>query len=155
MTRTRSQSGKLSREKGERFMRECVRILQDAGIGCQKRSQYRGARKDGCDIEMTDWWIECTHGKGADPRVKYAQALRDQDERQASSCSWCDGTVTGAHGERCAEALYRPIVVLWKRDGMRGILATMQLGNVSSNHYPDALVTMSIDDWIRIAKEAP
>lgn len=138
MTRTRSQSGALAREKGERFMRECVRILQDAGIGCQKRSQYRGARKDGCDIEDTDWWIECTHGKGADPRVKYAQAVRDQD-RDASD----------------VEIVYRPIVVLWKRHGMRGILATMQLGNVSSTHYPDALVTMSIEDWIRIAKEAP
>lgn len=53
--------GKLSRDKGERAMLEVQHILAEVFPAAQKRSQYRGARKDGCDIEGTPYWVEVKH----------------------------------------------------------------------------------------------
>lgn len=53
--------GKLSRDKGERAMLEVQHILTEVFPAAQKRSQYRGARKDGCDIEGTPYWVEVKH----------------------------------------------------------------------------------------------
>lgn len=132
--RTQSQSGALSRRKGASFERSVVKALQAAGIACRRNTGQAGsARVQGCDIEDTDFWIECTHGKAADPRAKYEQAERDQE---SSADAW------------------RPVVVIWKRDGMREVLATVALGDVGQperTELDSVLVTMSLEDWCRIA----
>ena len=148
MTRTRAQAGALSRRKGASFERAVVRILQDAGIGCRRNTGQAGsASVQGCDIEDTDWWIECCHGKAANPAAKYEQAVRDQSE----SWAYQEG------GD------WRDIVVIWKRDGMREPLATMEvatccrLAGVVERHrlsWGGVPVTMSLTDWCQMAKTA-
>ena len=145
MSRTRAQAGALSRRKGASFERAVVRDLQDAGIGCRRNTGQAGsASVQGCDIEDTDWWIELTHAKAANPAAKYEQAVRDQEAGAYETGEW------------------RPIVVIWKRDGMRETLATMQvcamldaLGeDAVGNHMDGDLVTMSLTAWCRMAKAA-
>lgn len=142
--RTRSQSGALSRRKGASFERSVVKALQAAGIACRRNTGQAGSAKvQGCDIEDTSWWIECGHGKAMDPRAKYEQAERDQERTATVDGEW------------------RPIVVVWKRDGMREVLVTLQvcalldaLGEGAvGNRMDGTLITMSLADWCELAKE--
>ena len=139
--RTKSQSGALSRRKGASFERSVVKALQDAGIACRRNTGQAGsARVQGCDIEDTDFWIECGHGKWMDPRWKYEQAQGDRDS--------CDDP--------------RPVVVIWKRDGWRSPLVTIGVLDlyeleVGACHHPLAgecqtLATIDLVDWIEMAR---
>ena len=147
MTRTRAQAGALSRRKGASFERHVVRILQDAGIGCRRNTGQAGsARVQGCDIEDTDWWIECCHAKGADPAAKYEQAVRDQESGADVADGWRE---------------WRPIVVIWRRDGMRETLATMAMvdmcalaGSDGKPVWYGVFATVGLEDWCRMAVAA-
>lgn len=129
--------GKRSVEKGKAFERKVVRLLQEAGIACERNiKQSRSARKEGCDIEMTDWWIECGHGKAMDPRLKWLQAEED--------CARCED--------------FRPIAVIWRRDH-GPIQVTVAFGDLVARQrwdgYSDlesAMLTMSLADWIRFVR---
>lgn len=144
MMRTQSQLGRLRRRKGANFERAVVNILQAKGIGCRRNTGQAGsARVQGCDIEDTDAWIECGHGKKMDPRKKFAQAELDRDLN---------------HDDR-------PIAVIWKRDGMRSILVTMGLHDLHRLAYGSAaspvaseyqaLATVELDEWIAMLGGTP
>lgn len=136
MTRTRSQAGKLSRRKGAAFERQVVKLLQEAGIGCRRNTGQAGsARVQGCDIEDTNWWIECGHGKAMDPRLKWLQAEED--------CARCED--------------FRPIAVIWRRDHgpIQVTVAFGDLLHVDRTLCGDierTMLTMSFADWIRWAR---
>lgn len=144
MMRTKSQSGRLARNKGANFERSVVKLLQTRGIGCRRNTGQAGsAGVQGCDIEDTDVWIECGHGKVMDPRKKFAQAELDRDLN---------------HDDR-------PIAVIWKRDGMRSILVTMGLHDLHRLAYGaaaspvaseyQALATVELDEWIDMLRGTP
>lgn len=129
MTRTKSQIGKWSRAKGERFMCEVANAMRAMGLPAAKRSQYRGGAKDGCDIEDSPWFIECKVGADPNPRAAYLQALRD---RQMGDL--------------------RPIVVVWKQD-RRDAMVTMAWRTLSApriltsdEHGP--LCSLRFSDWL-------
>lgn len=123
MTRTRSQAGKLARTKGASFERLVVKLLEKAGIECRRNlAQTRGARQDGCDIEGTDWWIECTHG--------------------ASCASW--GALIAKHSRASAEADRRPVVVIYRRTGSRDVMAAW---NMQTDHL---MITTELGSWLRL-----
>lgn len=130
--------GKRSVEKGKAYERKIVNVLKAAGIECERNvAQSRSAKREGCDIEGTPWWIELTHAKAADPVAKWEQALAD-----------------------AGEADRRPILVIWRRDGFHGDLATMSMdaaidlygakfGDTLQGHdglWP--LVTMALEDAV-------
>lgn len=131
--------GKTAVEKGKAYERKIVNVLKAAGIDCKRNvAQSRSAKREGCDIEGTPWWIELTHSKAADPVAKWEQAEVDQAD---------GGDV-------------RPILVIWRRDGFRGDLATMSIHaaiDLNGASYGDQLqghdsawplVTMALDDVV-------
>lgn len=137
--RTRVQSGALSRRKGGTFERLVVKALQEAGIGCRRNTGQAGsARVQGCDIEDTDWWIECTHGARVDVAKKRAQAERDK--------AGCGDT--------------RPIAIVWRVN--RGpVQVTMRSSDLiepcdADRRYAQrVMVTVSLIDWIQVEQRPP
>jgi hypothetical protein len=136
--RTKSQNGRRSRAKGHAFERWVVAELQRVGLPAERNiAQVRTAAREGCDVEGSEWWIECKVGAAPDPRAAYAQASADRD--------------------RCDEE--RPVVVVWKRDRHEA-MATCALGDISdggmwtgvvwTGAWP--LVTMRFADWLELAK---
>lgn len=129
--------------KGKAFERAIVQRLKAAGINCHRNlSQSRSARQEGCDIEGTPWWLELCHAKAASPQKKWDQAYDDQS------------------GEEPADRDWRPIIVIWKRDGMREVLASMSLdalmdldrGDISHRNDNGPLVTLDLDDVIEMMR---
>lgn len=138
MKRTKAQAGKLAVTKGKAFERSVVRILRDAGLDVRRNvSQSRSAKREGPDILGIPVWLELCHSKQADPRKKWDQALADQTYSHAPSYTW-------------------PIVVVWKRDGMREIQASATLGEWCAMEAESvdsrALATLSLTDAIHIIK---
>ena len=136
--KTRSQIGRSNVTKGKAFERWVVNQLQAAGIACERNiAQSRSAKREGCDVEGTDWWIECGYGKTIDPRSKYAQASSD----------WY----------AAADDL-RPIVVVTKRPHCEP-QATMALAEAATLYVgpmgrssDGPLVTMRFVDWLEWVK---
>lgn len=135
--------GKTAVEKGKAYERKIVNVLKAAGIECKRNvAQSRSAKREGCDIEGTPWWIELTHAKAADPEAKWEQAFADQDGGDM-----------------------RPIIVIWRRDGFRGDLATMTIeaaidlygashGDPLHGYDSGPLVTMALEDAIEMMADA-
>lgn len=73
--------GKASRDKGERGMLEVQHMLEPIWPKALKRSQYRGARTDGCDIEGTGYWEEVKRYQ----RVTWAMILGWMAEAKAET----------------------------------------------------------------------
>lgn len=99
--RTKSQNGRRSRAKGAEWEREVARLLVDIYPNVERNiAQARTARREGCDVEGTRWWIECKVGA----RPNLLAALR-----QARSDAGTDGRppVVVAKPDRCP-----PVVVL-------------------------------------------
>lgn len=149
MQRTKSQNGRRSRDKGERFMREIVNAMQEAGIGCCKRSQYRGTVKDGPDIQDTDWWIECKVGS---PKYLTDEAIRRMH---------ADAVVEESK-HNAPHLQYSPPVVVWKRarcEPMVTAFAEDIAWLVVNGDAPDAkpasksmLATIRFADWLELVK---
>lgn len=122
-----SARGRSNRNRGAVFERLIVRKLQDAGIACERNiAQSRSASREGCDIEGTDWWIECGTGATVNPRAKFDQGCRDNASDD------------------------RPVVAITRR-GRGDVLATVGITGDVFGPFP-VVVTMSLEDWIRIAK---
>ena len=71
-------SGKASRAKGARGEREAAELCRHLWpLADRKPMQARGAKRDGCEVEGTPWWIEVK--SAALPRILPAlrQARRD------------------------------------------------------------------------------
>ena len=133
MTRTAAQNGRRSRTKGHAFERWVANAMRDAGLPAERNiAQTRSAAREGCDVEGSEWWIECKVGAAPDPRAAYAQALGDR----------------GGDDDR-------PIVVVWKRDRCEP-QATIGLYDAALSHRGllrvGPLVTMRFVDWLEIAK---
>ena len=103
---------KSQRAKGQRYERECCRLLEPIMPGLRRQQQTRrGAKPADIDRDQGDPHgpapvrLECSHGQRPSPHSKYAQAERDAEAVEDE----------------------RPIVVLTKRD--RGpTLVTMWIG---------------------------
>jgi hypothetical protein len=139
--RTKSQNGRRSRTKGHNFERWVVDQLQGIGIACERNiAQSRTAAREGCDVEGTDWWIECGCGATVDPRAKYAQAWSD----------WHRAPVSDV----------RPIVVITKRDRMEP-LVTAAASELCAMYFEPVgrqmdgpLVTLRFADWLELVTPA-
>lgn len=77
--------GALSRRKGKTFELLVVHAFRTlypmAKRGC---AQYRNARLEEdkkADVELTPWWIECSHGSRVNITAKMNQALQSTDGR--------------------------------------------------------------------------
>lgn len=84
MTRTRSASGRLSRRSGHAFERLVAKIFAALYPEADVRrciAQSRMARREGCDVEGTPWWVECKTGRAIDWRAALEQAEADTDGR--------------------------------------------------------------------------
>jgi hypothetical protein len=137
--RTPQQNGKRSRTKGHNFERWVVNQLQGIGIACERNiAQSRTAAREGCDVEGTDWWIECGCGSSVDPRAKYAQARSDWHLAPASDI--------------------RPIVVVTKRDRMEPLVTTAASELCAMYFEPvgrqmdGPLVTLRFADWLDLVR---
>ncbi len=82
MTRTRSQNGRRSRAKGAAWEREAASILRAIYPGAERNiAQTRSARREGCDIKGTPWWVECKVGANINLKQAYGQALSDGGDK--------------------------------------------------------------------------
>jgi hypothetical protein len=143
--RTKSQNGKRSRTKGQAFERWVVSELQRIGLPAERNiAQVRTAAREGCDVEGSDWWIECGCGADPDPRAKYSQAFNDQLRSPAPH--------------------HRAIVVVTKRDRCEA-LATMSITTAAEAYASSRegralgwrpeerpLITMRFADWLDLVK---
>lgn len=83
MTRTRSAIGRQNRARGQAFEREVAKLLRSLWPDAERNiAQARTARREGCDVEGTPWWVECKSGRGIDWRAALEQAERDTDGRR-------------------------------------------------------------------------
>ena len=55
----KSKKGRRSRKKGQEYQCEVSRQISPVYPKACSGSQYRGGRKDGADVELTPWYIEC------------------------------------------------------------------------------------------------
>ena len=82
MARSRSAIGRQNRARGHAFEREVAELLRAVWPDAERNlAQARTAKREGCDVEGTPWWIECKSGKGIDWRAALEQAERDSDGR--------------------------------------------------------------------------
>ena len=134
--RTKSQNGRRSRAKGHAFERWVVAELHRVGLPAERNiSQVRTAAREGCDVEGSEWWIECKVGAKPDHRAAHAQASADRDRRDEDE---------------------RPVVVVWKRDRHEA-MATCSLGDISDGGEragAGPLVTMRFAEWLEMAAPA-
>lgn len=72
--------GRSSREKGKRGEREVVTALRMVGYDARRGFQSR-AGTDECDVEGTEYWIECKRGRRVNLRGAWKQAAADTDGR--------------------------------------------------------------------------
>ncbi len=82
MTRTASQNARRSRSKGaawERDLSAVLRAVYPEAARCI--AQSRTAKREGCDVEGTPWWIESKVGARPDILGAIRQALADTDGR--------------------------------------------------------------------------
>ena len=63
--RTRSQAGKLARNKGRAFEQLVARKLREIWPEAKRGYQARGGTAEAPDIQGTPFYIECKHGAGA------------------------------------------------------------------------------------------
>ena len=83
MTRTRSAIGRQNRARGQAFEREVAKLLRAVWPDAERNiAQARTAKREGCDVEGTPWWVECKSGRGIDWRSALEQAERDTDGRR-------------------------------------------------------------------------
>lgn len=86
--RTASQNARRSRSKGHAFERDVARILAPLYPDEDVRrciAQSRTAKREGCDVEGTPWFVECKVGARGTISLDaaLAQAERDSDGRPA------------------------------------------------------------------------
>ncbi len=130
--RTKSQNGRRSVIMGKAFERYTVNELQRIGLPAERNlAQTRSAAREGCDVEGSDYWIECKVGADPDPRAAYAQARRDRGDSDS-----------------------RPIVVVWKKHWQEP-MATLGLWDAcacSPHRRAEGgpLVTMLFADWLAL-----
>lgn len=82
MTRAASQNARRSRSKGaawERDLSAVLRAVYPEAARCI--AQSRTAKREGCDVEGTPWWIESKVGARPDILGAIRQALADTDGR--------------------------------------------------------------------------
>lgn len=136
MTRTKSQNGRRSRAKGAAFERWVVSELRRVGLPAERNiAQVRTAAREGCDVEGTEWWIECKVGAAPNPFTAYVQAESDRPDHDA-----------------------RPILVAWKRDRHEPMVTAQihDLAHASAHgKAPEAyrggeMVTMTFGVWLRM-----
>jgi hypothetical protein len=128
MARTASQNGRRSRMKGAAFERDVARLLLPLFPGAERcLAQTRTAKRGGCDVEGTPYWLELTCGADADSRAeaKWAQACADTDGR--------------------------PVVVVVRPD-RRQPWVLMLAATLGATHLPEPAprVRMALDDWLRV-----
>lgn len=76
--------GKRARQKGQELQRTVANHLKPHYPEAASNSQYRGARKDGADVEGTPYWIEAKWRKDGSVFTAYKQALRDKKAHRDS-----------------------------------------------------------------------
>lgn len=72
--------GKRARAKGQELQREVANALKPVYPDAASNSQYRGAKRDGCDVGQTPWWIEAKNRKDGSVFTAYRQAMRDKQQ---------------------------------------------------------------------------
>lgn len=105
--RTRSQNGRRSRSKGACWEREVASLFAALFPGKDVRrniAQARTAKREGCDVLGTPWWIECKVGATIDLRGALEQAERD------SSGAPC---IVVAKQDRREPVVHARLRVLW------------------------------------------
>ncbi len=122
MERTKSQNGRRSRSKGAAFERWVVNELKRKGLEAERNiAQVRTAKREGCDVEGTGWFIECKVGANPDVKAAMEQARSDRG------------------GDM------RPIVVIWKKDRMEP-MATFRGGTARGQ----LVCTVRFDAWLSL-----
>lgn len=82
MTRTKSQNGRRSRAKGASWERDLATILRSVYPKAERCiAQSRTAKREGCDVEGTPFWIESKVGARPDILGAVRQAQADTDGR--------------------------------------------------------------------------
>ncbi len=86
--RTKSQNGSRSRSKGVAWENEVARLFAKRFPDSDVRrclAQSRTAKREGCDVEGTPWYVECKVGARGTVRLHAAleQAEKDSDGRWA------------------------------------------------------------------------
>lgn len=72
------QQSKRNREKGQELQREVANALQNVYPDARNNPQYRGAKRDGADVEGTAFWIEAKNLQDGSVFAFYRQAMRDK-----------------------------------------------------------------------------
>lgn len=70
--------GKRARQKGQQLQRDVANLLKPVYPDASSNSQYRGAKRDGCDVGGTPFWIEAKNRKDGSVFTAYRQAMRDK-----------------------------------------------------------------------------
>lgn len=121
----RARLGRNARAKGATWERELAKLLRPIWPSAERcLAQTRTARREGCDVEGTPYWIECKYGRKVNLVDALAQAERDSDGRPAL-------VIARPH--------MRPPIVYGE--------ATHVLGLVSGPVHP-LRVTARLDEWI-------
>ncbi len=127
----RSAVGRRSKAKGKEFERTVATMLRRCGVDCRRGWQARSG-SDACDVEGTDWWIECGTGRAVNPVAKLEQA---------------EGAALAAGDPRRCVAVCRAF-------GSPRVTATLRLYCACVSCAPRMIfvpVTMDVRDWICLA----
>jgi len=124
--RTASQNGKRSRTKGVAFEREVAAMLRPIWPEAERNiAQSRTAKREGCDVEKTPYWIECKVGAVINLKAAHAQADADSDGRE--------------------------VIVIAKTDRRRPVVYgnVWSLTGLGSAKWADLMVTADLEEWLR------
>jgi len=123
--RTASQNGKRSRDKGHAWEREVAILLRPIWPDAERNiAQSRTAKREGCDVEKTPYWIECKVGAVINLAAAYAQAEADSDGRE--------------------------VIVIAKADRRRPVVYgnVWSLTGLGSAKWADLMVTADLEEWL-------
>ena len=129
--------GKKSRDKGAAWEREVAKMLRAAGVPAKRGLGQARSASEVADVQVDGWWCECKVGGPARYPLK---ALEQAEE------AWAYYAMRDDTGRQIKRA-----VAICKQD-RREPTATFRHWFGIPGALSNVVVTVSLEDWIRIVK---